>query len=159
MGSGFDSRLGDHARVSQSGRGSRSRAYTVRVRLPLRAPSGRDGNLAHLARSKRVAWWFESTRPDHISYHGDGSIRLRLLRCQRSEVGSTPIVPAMGPSFNGRMSGLHPDDEGSIPSGSTMRLSANGRLPGPQPGNASSTLVSLTIHQAQAEGLVTLRVS
>ncbi len=26
---------------------------------------------------------------------GDGSIWLRLLRCQRSEAGSTPVAPAM----------------------------------------------------------------
>jgi hypothetical protein len=42
--------------------------------------------------------------------------------------GSNPVRPArMGPSFNGRIRGLHPRDEGSIPSGSTTAPSANGK--------------------------------
>jgi hypothetical protein len=43
------------------------------------------------------------------------------LSAKRS-TGSNPVRPAtMGSSFNGRIPGLHPGDEGSIPSGSTIR--------------------------------------
>lgn len=74
------------------------------------------------------------------------------LRCQRSEAGAIPVTPAtntapssswsrtppsqggnsgsnplgatklVGWSFNGRIPGLHPGDEGSIPSRSTKLL-------------------------------------
>ena len=50
------------------------------------------------------------------------------LSAKRS-TGSNPVRPAtMGSSFNGRIPGLHPGDEGSIPSESTTnsRLSSNG---------------------------------
>ena len=67
----------------------------------------------------------------------------------------------MGSSFNGRIPGLHPGDEGSIPSESTSEAVVQGiRTLGSLPGNAGSNPAGLTkTFSLRREGTVTLGVS
>ena len=62
---------------------------------------------------------------------GRGAARVAASLSAKSATGSNPVRPArMGSSFNGRIRGLHPRDEGSIPSGSTrFGCGGKGRRP------------------------------
>jgi hypothetical protein len=52
---------------------------------------------------------------------GREAARVAASLSAKRSTGSNPVRPAkMGSSFNGRIPGLHPGDEGSIPSGSTI---------------------------------------
>ena len=56
---------------------------------------------------------------------GREAARVAASLSAKRSTGSNPVRPAtMGSSFNGRIPGLHPGDEGSIPSESTTAPSA-----------------------------------